>query len=103
MSGGFDAAMRAAGDRRTGSVSFTARPDHRYGARAGEAGADDRLAISGGEIRRRLQGWPRPAAIADAADGGTCDPQAHLQPQRRGRMRTLDREPVLPVLLRGGV
>jgi hypothetical protein len=32
------------------------------------------------EIRRRLQGWPRPAAVADAADGGACDSQTHLQP-----------------------
>src|SRR6266481_1484159 len=103
MSGGFDAATGAAGERRARSVSFAARSGHQHGARAGEAGADDRLAVSGREIRRGLPGWPWPAAVADAADGGTCDPQAHLQPQRRGRMRTLDREPVLPVLLRGGV
>jgi len=25
---------------------------------------------------------PGPAAAADAADGGTCDPQAHLRPLR---------------------
>jgi hypothetical protein len=36
------------------------------------------------EIRCRLHGWRGPAAVADAADGGAGDPQAHLQRQRRG-------------------
>ena len=44
-----------------------------------------------------------PAAAADPADGGAGDSQAHLQPQRRGGVRAVDREPVLPVLLRRGV
>ena len=30
------------------------------------------------------KGRPRPAAVADAADGGACDSQTHLQSQRRG-------------------
>ena len=34
-----------------------------------------------GVSRRR---WP--AAAADAADGRSCHPQAHLQSQRRGRL-----------------
>src|SRR5216684_7146498 len=68
VSGGFDAATGAAGERRARSVSFAARSGHQHGPRAGEAGADDRLAVSGREIRRRLQGWPRSAAVADAAD-----------------------------------
>jgi hypothetical protein len=41
--------------------------------------------------------------LADAIDGGACDPQAHVQPQRRSRVRALDREPALPVPLRRGV
>jgi hypothetical protein len=34
-------------------------------------------------------------AIADAADGGASDPQAHLRPFRRGFVRSLGGEPVL--------
>src|SRR5262249_60443735 len=41
--------------------------------------------------------------VADAADGGASDPQAHLRPFRRGLVRSLGGEPVLPVLLRRGV
>src|SRR5262249_57244549 len=37
------------------------------------------------------------------ADGGASDPQAHLRPFRRGFVRSLGGEPVLPVLLRRGV
>src|SRR5919197_5776211 len=37
----------------------------------------------------------RPAAVADAADGGASDPQAHLRSFRRGFMRSLGGEPVL--------
>ena len=46
---------------------------------------------------------PGPAAAADAADGGAGDPQAHLRPLRRGAVRALGGEPLLPVLLRRGV
>jgi hypothetical protein len=41
-----------------------------------------------------------PAAAADAADGRTCHPQAHLGPLRRGAVRALGGEPLLPILLR---
>ena len=100
MRGGFDAATGATGDWRAGYVSFAARSGHRHGSCAGEAGADDRLGISGREIRRGLQGWRRPAAVADAADGGARHSQTHLQPQRRGGVREVGREPLLPILLR---
>jgi len=103
MRGGFDAATGATGDWRAGYVSFAARSGHRHGSCAGEAGADDRLGISGREIRRGLQGWRRPAAVADAADGGARHSQTHLQPQRRGGVREVGREPLLPILLRRGV
>src|SRR5262249_36241497 len=43
------------------------------------------------------------AAVANAADGGASDPQAHLRPFRRGSLRSLGGESVLPVLLRRGV
>src|ERR1035437_9519278 len=43
------------------------------------------------------------SAAADASDGGACHPQAHAEPLRRGAVRALGREPVLPVLLRRGV
>jgi hypothetical protein len=66
---GFDATTGAAGNRRAGSVSFTARPDHRYEALAGEACARDRLEIPGRQVWGGLSGWLRPAAIADATDG----------------------------------
>src|SRR5262245_63398512 len=46
---------------------------------------------------------PGPAAVADAADGRASDPQAHLRPFRRGSVRSLGGEPVLPVLLRRGI
>src|SRR5277367_2133200 len=98
MSGGFDAATGAAGKRRAGYVSFAARSGHQHGPPAGEAGAGDRLAISGREVRHRLQGWRGSTAVADATHGGACDPQTYLQPQRRGRVRAVDRESILPVL-----
>jgi Transposase domain (DUF772) len=47
--------MRAAGDRRAGSVSVAARSDHRYEPAAGEACADGRLALRGGDLRRGYQ------------------------------------------------
>ena len=46
----------------------------------GEAGAGDRLAFSGGEVRGGVHRQAGPAAIADAADGGASDPQTHLRP-----------------------
>src|SRR5262249_3082286 len=42
------------------------------------------------------------AAVAGAADGGAGDPQAQLRPFRRGSVRSLGGESVLPVLLRRG-
>jgi hypothetical protein len=61
------------------------------------------LGLLGGEARRSLPGWPRPAAAADAADGGADHPQIHLRSLRRGAVRALGGEPLLSVLLRGGV
>ena len=65
--GGFDATTGAAGDQRAGSVSFTARPDHRHEALAGEACALGRLEIPGSEVRCCVHRWLRPAAVADPA------------------------------------
>ena len=59
--------------------------------------------VPGRTFRRGLHRRSRPAAAADAADGGAGDPQAHLRPVRRGAVRALGREPLLPVLLRRGV
>src|SRR5215467_7836130 len=98
-----DATTRATGDERAGSVPLTARPDHRHETRIGEAGADDRLAFSGGEVRGGVHRQAGPAAVADAADGGAGDPQAQLRPFRRGSVRSLGGEPVLPILLRRGI
>src|SRR5215813_2851381 len=98
-----DATTRATGDERAGSVPLTARPNHRHETRVGEAGAGDRLAFSGGEVRGGVHRQAGPAAIADAADGGASDPQTHLRPFRRGAVRSLGGEPVLPVLLRRGI
>ena len=47
------AATRAV-ERAGRSVPGAARPDHRHGARAGEAGADHRLGFPGGALRRGL-------------------------------------------------
>src|SRR5579872_6282367 len=84
---------------------FKARldPDRRHGARAGEARPGDRLGLSRGAVRRRLfgQGWT--SAAADATDGGAFDPQAYARSLRRGSVRALGREPLLPALLRRGV
>jgi len=68
-----------------------------------EAGAGDRLAVSGGEVRGGIHRQARPAAVADAADGWASDPQTHLRPFRRSFVWSLGGEPVLPVLLRRGV
>src|SRR5262249_59946904 len=66
-------------------------------------GAGDRLGFSGADVWGGLHRQAGPAAIADAADGGASDPQAHLRPFRRGFVRSLGGEPVLPVLLRRGI
>src|SRR5881227_4095339 len=99
MSGGLDAATGAARDRRAGSVSLPARSDHRHEAFAGDAGAHGGLGLPGAGVRSGLHGRPWPAAAADALDGGARDPQAHLCPVRRGAVRALGGEPLLPVLL----
>jgi hypothetical protein len=59
-------------------------------ASAGEAGALDRLALSGGAVRRCLFGWIGPSARADSAYGGSGDPQAYARSVRRGSVRALD-------------
>src|SRR5262249_62253477 len=69
----------------------------------GEAGAGDRLGFSGADVWGGLHRQAGPTAVADAADGGASDPQAHLRPFRRGSMRSLGGEPLLPVLLRRGI
>ena len=56
----------------------------------GAACEGDQLAVPGGAVWRGLYRWRRPAAVADAIDGGACDPQAHVQPQRRGGVRAVD-------------
>src|SRR5262249_10300338 len=61
--------------------------------RVGEAGADDRLGFSGADVWGGLHRQAGPAAVADAADGGASDPQAHLRPFRRGFVRWLGGEP----------
>ena len=73
------------------------------GSPAGQARPGDRLAVSRGSVRRGLFRQGRPSAAADAADGGALDPQAHARSLRRGSVRPLGREPLLPVVLRRGV
>src|SRR3974377_280978 len=68
--------------------------------RAGEVGASDRLAFPGREVWHGLHGQAGSSAAADASDGWACRPQAHARPLRRGVVRALGREPVLPVFLR---
>lgn len=43
--------MRPTRDRTGRSSALAAGRDHRYGARAGEAGADDRLVVPGAAVR----------------------------------------------------
>src|SRR5260221_9902960 len=57
-----DAATRAAGGRRAGSVPLTACPNHGHDPRPGEAGADDRLAFSGREAWCGVHRQAGPAA-----------------------------------------
>src|SRR3546814_251905 len=66
------------------------------------AGRRDRLGLPGPALRRDLCAGRGPAAAADAPGGGTLHPEAHAQPVRRGAVRALGREPVLPALLRRG-
>src|SRR5215207_9171253 len=101
--GGFDAAEGASGNWPERSVPGEARPDRRPSSSSGEAREGDRLALPRGAVRSRLYGCARPPAAADAVDGGVGDPQAHARPLRRGAMRALGREPVLPAVLRRGV
>src|ERR1700730_14116567 len=97
--GGSDAAAGTAGDGRAGSVPLSARPDHRPEASTGGAGAHGGLGGPGTGVWGGLNGGYGPPAAADAIDGGAGHPQAHLRPVRRGAVRTLGREPLLPVLL----
>jgi hypothetical protein len=57
---------------------FKARLDQivDLGHPAGEVRRNDRLAVSGGAVRRGLLGQAGPAAAADKADSGAFDPQA---------------------------
>ena len=98
-----DAAEGASGQRAERFFPGAARPDHRPGPPAGEAGGDDRLAVPGGAVWGGLFGQAGSTAAADKADGGSFDPQAHARSVRRGPVRALDREPVLPALLRRGI
>jgi hypothetical protein len=59
---------------------------------AGFGSRDDRLAVSGGTVRRGLYGQAGPSAAAHKVDGGAFDPQAHAQSLRRGPLRALGRE-----------
>src|SRR5215217_4026361 len=97
------ATERAARDRADGSLPGQARPDRRSEPRAREARPCDRLALPRGALRGGLRGWARPAAPGHATDGGARDLEAPARPLRRGLVRTMDREPVLPALLRRGV
>src|SRR5260370_1357932 len=56
-------------------------------------GAGDRLGFSGADVWGGLHRQAGPAAVADAADGGAGDPQAHLRPFRRGSVRSLVENP----------
>ena len=62
-----------------------------------------RLGGAGGAFRRNLRGRPRHAALADAADGGARDLEAHVRPVGRGALRALGGEPLLPIFLRRGI
>src|SRR5262249_56267239 len=42
----------------------------------------------------------RAGGVGEGGDGGTGDPQAQLRPFRRGSVRSLGGEPILPILLR---
>ena len=68
-----------------------------------EARQGDRLAVSGGPVRSGLFRQGRASAAADAAHGGPGDSQVDARPVGRGPVRALDREPVLPAVLRRGV
>src|SRR5262249_39052952 len=76
--------------------------DHRHEPRAGEAGADDRVAVFWSEGRRGLHRQTGPAAGADAADGGAIGPPTHLRTFPRGFFRSPGGETLLPRLLRRG-
>src|SRR5215207_2240088 len=100
VSGGNDATKGTTRHGTERSLALAAGCDHRHGPRAGEAGADDRLVIPRAAVWRGVRGQARPATTADATDGGAFHPQAHLRPLRRGAVRALGGEPLLPVLLR---
>src|SRR6516225_6977274 len=75
--GGDDATEGTTRQRTDRSLALAAGRDLRHGAPAGETGADHRLVLPRAEVRRGLRGQAKPAAAADAADGGIGHPQAH--------------------------
>src|SRR5437588_8184620 len=82
-----------------GSAATGARGPHRSCSSAGAAGARDRLAVSRQPVCQCVHLRSRPAAIADAASGGTVHFETHARPVGRSAVRALAGEPVLPVLL----
>src|SRR5258708_38214789 len=67
------------------------------------AGAGDRLGFSGADVWGGLHRQAGPAAVADAADGGAGDPQAHLRPFRRGSVRSMVENPYFQYFWREAV
>src|SRR5215510_2758985 len=68
---------------------------------AGCTRREDRLGLCGETLQLGLSRGAWAAATADAADRRAVHPQAYAQPLRRGAVRSLGREPVLPILLWG--
>src|SRR5207253_2144111 len=101
--GGNDEAKGTTRDGTSRSIALPAERDHRHEPCPGEAYADDRLVVPGAAVRGSLRGQAGAAAVADPPDGRTGDPQAHLRPLRRGAVRALGGEPLLPAVLWRGV
>src|SRR4029078_3391551 len=83
-----------------GPFAAAAGSDHQPEAFAGAPGGADRLAVSRPALRLSVYPRSRSAGVANAAGRRLVYPQAHGEPLRRGAVRALGREPLLPILLR---
>lgn len=96
-----DAPCRARRHRPARHVPRSPRGDPCPPARTAGAGATNRLGETRSSLRQNLRRLGRPTGPSHPVDGRAAHPQAREEPLRRGGLRRLRRDPLLPCLSRG--